>query len=98
MIALSPKAQADVRGLARAYADRGRGNAVRNLAVVVARAGERIERDPGAGLAAPRPYPHLVQAGRRWLKEGAYWIAYATTEPPVIAGVFHERADIPGRV
>ena len=28
---------------------------------------------------------------------GRYWIAYSTTAPPVIVGVFYDTADIPGR-
>jgi hypothetical protein len=70
---------------------------VRTLAIAVARAGERIERDLDAGLSAPRPYLPVARPGRRWIKEGAYWTAYTTTTPPVISAMFHERADIPGR-
>jgi len=98
LIALSPSAQDDIQQLARFYAERERPAAIRNLAAAVARAAVRIERDPAAGLAAPRPYPKLAKPGRAWVKEGPYWIAYATTNPPVISGVFHEAADIPRRI
>jgi len=71
--------------------------AVRNLAAALAEAEARIEHDPGAGLPAPRPYPGLAREGRAWTKTGRYWIAYSMTVPPVILGVFHDSADIPGR-
>ena len=58
----------------------------------------KIERDPSAGLKAPRPYPRLGQRGRAWVKAGRYWFAYSTMEPPVIVGVFFETANIPGRL
>lgn len=61
-------------------------------------AGGKIERDPAAGLRAPRPYPELRQAGRAWVQAGRYWFAYSTTKPPVIVGVFYDAANIPGRV
>lgn len=98
MIALSPNAQDDIQQLARFYAERERPAAIRNLAAAVARAAARIQRDRAAGLAAPRPYPKLAKPGRTWVKEGPYWIAYTTTDPPVISGVFHESADIPARL
>jgi hypothetical protein len=49
-------------------------------------------------LPAPRPYPSLANAGRRWIIEGAYWISYSLTAPPVISGVFYAMADIPNRL
>jgi len=58
---------------------------------------QRIERDPVAGLVAPRPYRNLTQNGRAWLKARRYWIAYTTKVPAVIVGVFFETADIPRR-
>jgi hypothetical protein len=49
-------------------------------------------------LPAPRPYPALAKAGRRWLIEGSYWISYSLTTPPVISGVFYAMSDIPNRI
>jgi len=76
-----------------------RPEAVRNLIVAIRRASERIDRAPEAGLPAPRPYPELARKGRHWIKEGAHWIAYTNDGgDSVISGVFHEAANIPGRV
>ena len=41
------------------------GKAVRNLIAAITLAVKRIERDPAAGLAAPRPYPELARPGER---------------------------------
>ena len=63
------------------------------------RAAKRIFDEPGTGLRAPRPYPALASLELLWIKSGSYWFAYAATpEGPVVAGVFHETADIPNRV
>jgi hypothetical protein len=32
------------------------------------------------------------------VKAGRYWVAYNTTQPPVIVAVFYETANIPGRL
>lgn len=53
--------------------------------------------DPMVGLPAPRPYPALTQPGRLWLRTGRYWIAYTKT-PSLIVAVFHDMADITGRI
>ena len=58
----------------------------------------RIERNPGDGLPAPRPYPDLAQPGERWIKVKRYWIAYSVTSSPEIRTVFYDAADIPGRL
>ena len=70
---------------------------MRNLIEVVTEAAGRIERSPAAGLPAPQPYPILARPGQAWVKAGPHWIRYGLTSPPVITGVFHEQADIPGR-
>lgn len=93
----STQAAAQVEALQRHYRARNRLEAAHNLAAALAEAEARIERDPAAGLPAPRPYPDLARPGRAWTKAGRYWIAYSTTQPPVILGVFYEAADIPGR-
>ncbi len=50
-------------------------------------------------LAAPRPYPSLADLGFRWIKRASYWIAFEDTAAgPVVAGIFHETADIPNRL
>ena len=98
MIRLSPDAEGHLGALSAYYEDRDRPEATTGLLAAVERAVARIERTPEAGLPAPRPYPSLAHAGRRWIKEEPYWIAYSTTQPPVILGVFHEAADIPNRL
>lgn len=86
----STEAAAQIEALQRHYRVGNRLEAVRDLAAAPAEAEARIERDPGAGLPAPRPYPGLAREGRAWTKAGRYWIAYSTTQPPVILGVFYE--------
>jgi len=62
----------------------------------VAEAAHRIERDPAAGLPAPRSYPALARPGQARIKAGPYWIRYSSTRPPpVITGVFYKTTDIP---
>ena len=72
--------------------------AAENLLAALERASERIVRSPNSGLPAPRPYPALARMDFRWIKEGPYWVAYMTGNDPVIAGVYHEAADIPNRI
>lgn len=93
----SAEAAAQVDELRRHYQSKGRLEAVRNLAAALVQAEAQIERDPTRGLPAPRPYPSLARPGRAWTKAGRYWIAYGTSSPPVILGVFYETADIPNR-
>lgn len=97
MIRLSGDAERQITDLLRHYARLGRPEAGRNLIAAIDQAVVRIERDPGAGLPAPHPYPDLARPGRAWTKTGRYWIAYSTTQPPAIVGVFYETADLPGR-
>lgn len=97
MIRLSTEAERQVVELLRHYARLGRLEAGRTLIAAIDQATAKIEREPGQGLAAPRPYPALARPGRAWTKAGRYWIAYSTGTPPVIVGVFYEAADIPGR-
>lgn len=78
--------------------DKDRIEAARNLFRVLDEVEARIAQQPEAGLPAPRPYPELARDGEAWILAERYWIAYSTTKPPVILGVFYESADIPGRV
>ena len=98
MIALSPEAEAQLYALIAHYEALGRVEASINLLNALERAKTRILEKPEAGLPAPRPYPSLAKAGRRWVIEGAYWISYSLTTPPVISGVFYAMADIPNRL
>jgi hypothetical protein len=49
----------------------GRVEASINLLNALERAKVRIGEEPEAGLPAPRPYPSLAKAGRRWIVEGS---------------------------
>ena len=98
MIALSPEAEAQLDALIAHYEALGRIEASINLLSALERAKARISETPEAALPAPRPYPSLAKAGRRWIIEGTYWISYSLTTPPVISGVFYAMADIPNRI
>ena len=97
MIGLTARAQRQVRELREHYEDLERPEATRGLIAALKVASDRIEKSPAAGLAAPRPYPHLTRPDRLWIKVGRYWIAYEPTNP-VIVGVFYETANISGRL
>jgi plasmid stabilization system protein ParE len=99
VIALSPEAEAQLDGLMAHYERLERIEAARNLLRALQSASARIERQPEAGLTAPRPYPLLASLGFRRIKEGAYWIAYGNaSDGPVIAGIHHDTSNIPDRV
>ncbi|MGB8839686.1 MAG: hypothetical protein WCC64_01315 [Aliidongia sp.] len=97
MIELSPRAQRHVARLAQHYDSLDRDAAVLNLATALTEAGDKSERDPAAGLPAPRPYPQLAKPGRRWLHVRRYWIA-SDRVPLCIVAVFYDRANIPKRL
>jgi plasmid stabilization system protein ParE len=97
VIGLTARAERQVAALRKTYEEQQRPEATRALILAILAASDRIEADPAAGLAAPRPYPQLARRGRLWVKAGRYWVAYLTTNPPVIANVFYDAADIPGR-
>lgn len=97
MIYLSPRARRHVARLQEHYASLDRDEAVLNLAAALTEAGDKIERNPAAGLPAPRPYPQLARPGRRWLFVRRYWIAYEMS-PLRIVAVFYDTADIPKRL
>lgn len=97
MIRFSPDAENNLDALLASYEERGRPEATAGLFAAIERAAARIERAPDAGLPAPRPYPGRARAGRRLVKEGPYWVTCSLWKPLVITGLFHERANIPGR-
>jgi plasmid stabilization system protein ParE len=98
LIGLSARAARQVCTLRQHYEDRERPEAVQGLVAAMQEAIRKIGSNPAAGLAAPRPYPQVVRRGRAWVKAGRYWVAYNTTQPPVIVAVFYETADIPRRL
>jgi plasmid stabilization system protein ParE len=95
---LGPRAERHVDDLLAHFEQIERPEAARNLIRAIQQASIRIEQSPESGLPAPRPYPSLAGLGLRWIKKGACWFAYMDDGgDPVIAGVFHESADIPRR-
>ena len=98
MIPLSPEAERQLDGLLEHYEGLGRVKAAERLFQALERASQLILDDPGAGLAAPRPYPWARRLGFLWIKEGRYWIAYRGGASAIILGVFYDAADIPGRL
>jgi hypothetical protein len=69
------------------------------MAEAIAMAAARIEEQAGPFSPAPRPYPDLATYGRRWLKEGRYWVAFVPISGGyAITSVFFETANIPGRL
>jgi plasmid stabilization system protein ParE len=98
LIGFTARAARQFRELRQYYEDLERPEAVRALIAALEQASRKIEANPEAGVAAPRPYSQLARPGRAWVKSGRYWIAYNVTHPPVIAAVFYETANIPGRL
>ncbi len=99
MIRLSPAAERQLDALTGYYAERERDEAIDRLVDSVERASARYLGDRGPFYDAPRPYPSLLRPGWRWTREGRYWIAFsASPTGPVIRAVFHDSADIPGRL
>ena len=99
MIRLSPEAERQLDELALHYAERGRDEAIDNLAGAVERACERYAEGRGSFYDAPRPYPTVRQPGWRWTKEGRYWLAFtADAHGPIVAAIFFETADLPRRI
>jgi plasmid stabilization system protein ParE len=93
-----PEAERQVEELRQHYHTLERPAAIRSPFNALDEAARKIERNPAAGLVTPRPYPGIARPGRAWIKAGRYWVAFSTTRPPVIVGVFHDTADIPNRL
>jgi len=98
LIGYTGEALEQVRALRHHYETVARDAAIRALDRALADSEAKIERAPGAGLPAPRPYPQLARPGRAWIKSGRYWVAYRTGPAPVIVAVFFETANISGRL
>jgi plasmid stabilization system protein ParE len=98
LIVYTPRALRQIADLRYHYEQLNRIEAINVLEAALYEAERRIERDPAAGLPAPRPYPQLARPRMAWVKAGRYWVAYRTAPRLTIAAVFYETADIPGRV
>ena len=97
MIGLTARAERQFRDLRRHHEHLERPEATRGLIAALEEASGKIEKNPNAGLAAPRPYPHLARPDRLWIEGGRYWIACEPTRLTIV-GVFYETANIPGRL
>lgn len=82
----------------RHYEALNRPEAIQGLLQALDQASDRIRTNPRAGLPAPRPYPGLAAPGEAWVKTGRYWVSYSLTNSPIILTIFHDTADIPGRL
>ncbi len=98
MARLSEDAIRAVAELQNHYEQINRPEATRNLRLALERASARIDREPEAGLPAPRPYPEVARPEVRWIKEGRYWIAYSLAKPCVMIAVVYDQADLPRRI
>ncbi len=98
MILYAEEALAQIEALRLHYERKERIEAIIGLKAALSEAEVRIERDSGAGLPAPRPYPALARPGRFWIIVRPYWIAYRAIPELTILAVFHETADIPSRL
>jgi hypothetical protein len=76
---------------------RPRPEAVRSLFRALTEASAAILTGTATVYDAPRPYPELKQPGTCWVYFEPYWIAYRRPKAPVIASVFYDESDIPGR-
>jgi plasmid stabilization system protein ParE len=97
LIEYTPTARRHVNDLLVQYRNKQRPEAIRNLRDALA----RVEATIQAGSARPRDFPatyrELARPGRAWLKDGAYWVAYQTSLPPIIVAVFWAAADLASR-
>jgi len=59
-----------VRALRHHYETLARDAAIKALDRALADCEAKIERAPGVGLPAPRPYPQLARPGWAWIKSG----------------------------
>ncbi len=98
LVTLGREARLDVAALVRDFGRKNWPEAIRNRLAAVNQAMKQIADDPNGGLRSPRPYPALAQPGRAWTKAGRYWFVHGLGEPPVVTTVFHDAADIPGRL
>ena len=99
MVILTDFAEAQLDALERYYDRLDRDLATIRLAEAVRSAIVIADSQAAPFLAAPRPYPDLKRLGWRWLKSGRYWIAFSSIPDGfAITAVFHERANIPGRL
>ena len=97
MIVYSATALRQIDELAAHYIAKRRPEAVRNLLAALKTAENVIVAGPRHPRSFPATYRSLARPGRAWIKQARYWIAYDLKQPPVIAAVFWEGADLSRR-
>ena len=97
LISLSKEAEDQLDRLRLFYEEKNRLEALLGLQATLNEASLKILSNPGKGLRAPRPYPSLASFGFLWIEVSSYWIAFDNTgAEPVITGIHHKTANIPG--
>jgi plasmid stabilization system protein ParE len=97
LIVYSATALRHIDELTAHYRRKRRPEAIRNLLAALDKAEALIESGPRRPRAFPATYRGLARPGRAWIKQARYWIAYDLTNPPVVAAVFWEGADLARR-
>ncbi len=97
MIVYSATALRQIDELIAHYTTKKRPEAVRNLLAALEKAEAMITAGPRHPRSFPATYRGLARPGRAWIKQARYWIAYDLKQPPVIAAVFWEGADLARR-
>ncbi len=99
MIPLSAAAEAEPDALTSYYETLGRDRAIDRLVEAGGTACDRYDRRRGLFYDSPRPLPGACRYGSSLDEGGTLWIPFEeTTAGPVVAGIFHESADIPNRL
>jgi hypothetical protein len=97
LIGYTPTARRHVNDLIAHYRKIRRPEAIRNMHAALAKVEAMIEGRAARPRDFPATYRALARDGRAWLREGIYWVAYETSEPPIIVAVFWAGADLAGR-
>lgn len=92
---VSPKALAQLNQILAKWEKIGKASAGKKFLDALEQAKAKIAEKPQGGTLNPLPYAEFKVEGRRWLREGAYWVSYSLAEPPVISGFFFVTSNEP---